>query len=159
MKVRFNDNLRRKAEEYVFRNRVHGRMVYSVPYLDYRPDGGYVDFSENRIEYKTEEVLAYEFDVMEDPNDDRFFICTYPYEGLVIFKGHVELIREYIHHTQREWEHFDYIHQEQNGTIEVWPRHVDGYFFNAIPSPVSTSFEEQEKKRAWNVELDRIFDD
>jgi hypothetical protein len=159
MKVRFNDNLRREAEEYVFRSRVHGRMVYSVPYLDYRPDGEYVDFSENRIEYRTEVVLTYEFDVVDDPNDDRFFICTYPYEGLVIFKGHVELIREYIHHTQREWEHFDYIHQGQNDIIEEWSRHVAEIFNIAIPSPVSTSFEEQEKKRAWNAELDRIFDD
>ena len=146
MKVRFNDNLRREAEEYVFRSRVHGRMVYSVPYLDYRPDGEYVDFSENRIEYKTEEVLTYEFDVVDDPNDDRFFICTYPYEGLVIFKGHVELIHEYTH-------------QGQNDIIEEWSRHVAEIFNIAIPSPVSTSFEEQEKKRAWNAELDRIFDD
>jgi len=146
MKVRFNDNLRREAEEYVFRSRVHGRMVYSVPYLDYRPDGEYVDFSENRIEYRTEVVLTYEFDVVDDPNDDRFFICTYPYEGLVIFKGHVELIHEYTH-------------QGQNDIIEEWSRHVAEIFNIAIPSPVSTSFEEQEKKRAWNAELDRIFDD
>ena len=146
MKVRFNDNLRREAEEYVFRSRVHWRMVYSVPYLDYRPDGEYVDFSENRIEYKTEEVLTYEFDVVDDPNDDRFFICTYPYKGLVIFKGHVELIHEYTH-------------QGQNDIIEEWSRHVAEIFNIAIPSPVSTSFEEQEKKRAWNAELDRIFDD
>ena len=146
MKVRFNDNLRREAEEYVFHKHGHGRVVYSVPYLDYRPDGEYVDFSENRIEYRTEVVLTYEFDVVDDPNDDRFFICTYPYEGLVIFKGHVELIHEYTH-------------QGQNDIIEEWSRHVAENFNIAIPSPVSTSFEEQEKKRAWNAELDRIFDD
>lgn len=144
MKVRFNDNLRREAEEYVFRSRVHGRMMYNIPHYSVYDGENTVGYG--YLEYRTEEVLTYEFDVVDDPNDDRFFICTYPYKGLVIFKGHVELIHEYTH-------------QEQNGTIEVWPRHVDGYFFNAIPSPVSTSFEEQEKKRAWNVELDRIFDD
>lgn len=120
MKVRFQDNLRKEAEQFYYENQHHGRMVFSTTGIEeiWRRGEWNPDMNISRIVYPTDLLMLHELEVYHDSVNPLFLISVYPYKDILIFNDHVRYIDQESHY-RNSIDRFDMTDRERMAILDA----------------------------------------